>query len=90
VDSIRAVPKTWLILGIALEKAVKSPLFPLNPRLFFPKKEVLSKSYYNIDLDIVNRLVRQPGWLSHKSHKILRILPLLSGSCSEIEVSEQH
>jgi hypothetical protein len=30
----RAIPKPRLVLGTALEKAVKSPLFPLNPRLF--------------------------------------------------------
>jgi len=34
-------------------------------------------------------LIRQPGWLSLKSCKILRILLFFSGSCSETEVSEQ-
>ncbi|MDR2601685.1 MAG: hypothetical protein LBC53_04445 [Spirochaetaceae bacterium] len=34
-------------------------------------------------------LVRQPGWLSPKSCKMLRILRFLSGSCSKTEVSEQ-
>ncbi|MDR2601325.1 MAG: type II restriction endonuclease [Spirochaetaceae bacterium] len=34
-------------------------------------------------------LVRQPGWLSPKSCKMLRILRFLSGCCSETEVSEQ-
>jgi hypothetical protein len=37
--------------------------------------------------DIV--LVRQPGWLSPKSCKMLHILRFLSGSCSKTEVSEQ-
>jgi hypothetical protein len=35
------------------------------------------------------RLVQQPGWLSNKPCKMLCILPFLSGSCSETEVSEQ-
>jgi hypothetical protein len=35
--NIRAVPKTRLVLGIALEKAAKSPLFPLNLRLLSQK-----------------------------------------------------
>ncbi|MDR2602832.1 MAG: hypothetical protein LBC53_10370 [Spirochaetaceae bacterium] len=34
-------------------------------------------------------LVRQPGWLSPKSCKMLRILRFLSGSCLKTEVSEQ-
>ncbi|MDR2601161.1 MAG: Fic family protein [Spirochaetaceae bacterium] len=34
-------------------------------------------------------LVRQPGWLSPKSCKMLRILRFLSGSCSKTEVPEQ-
>ncbi|MDR2600831.1 MAG: hypothetical protein LBC53_00005, partial [Spirochaetaceae bacterium] len=34
-------------------------------------------------------VVRQPGWLSPKSCKMLRILRFLSGCCSETEVSEQ-
>ncbi|GHV91341.1 hypothetical protein AGMMS50268_18440 [Spirochaetia bacterium] len=37
----------------------------------------------------INRLVQQPGWLLNKSCKMLRILPFLSGCCSETEVSEQ-
>jgi hypothetical protein len=36
-----------------------------------------------------NRLVQEPGWFSNKSCKMLRILPFLSGCCSETEVSEQ-
>jgi hypothetical protein len=34
-------------------------------------------------------LVREPGWFSHKSCKMLRILMFFNGSCSETEVSEQ-
>jgi hypothetical protein len=33
--------------------------------------------------------VRQPGWLSHGSRKMLRILPVLYGICSIPEVIEQ-
>jgi hypothetical protein len=33
----RAIPKTWLVLGMALGKAAKSPLFPLNLRLLSQK-----------------------------------------------------
>jgi hypothetical protein len=36
-----------------------------------------------------NRLVQEPGWFSNKFCKMLRILPFLSGCCSETEVSEQ-
>jgi hypothetical protein len=34
-------------------------------------------------------LVREPGWFSHKSCKMLRILLFLSGCCLETEVSKQ-
>ncbi|MDR1636298.1 MAG: hypothetical protein LBR93_03075, partial [Treponema sp.] len=36
-----------------------------------------------------NRLVREPGWFSNKSCKMLRILLFFIGCCSETEVSEQ-
>jgi hypothetical protein len=35
------------------------------------------------------RLVQEPGRFSNKPCKMLRILPFLSGCCSEAEVSEQ-
>jgi sn-glycerol 3-phosphate transport system substrate-binding protein len=38
---------------------------------------------------IDNRLVQEPGWFSNKSCKMFRILPFLSGCCSETSVSEQ-
>jgi hypothetical protein len=47
-DEDRTFPKTRLVSGRALEKAAKSPLFPLNPRLLSQKL----KFWENLDSEI--------------------------------------
>jgi hypothetical protein len=51
---------------------------------------ISKRSIYNMSTLWINTgLVRQPGWLSHKSRKMRRILSVLYGICSITEVIEQ-
>jgi hypothetical protein len=45
IKEYRAIPKTRLVSGMALEKAAKSPLFPLNLRLLSHKLKFWESLY---------------------------------------------